>query len=86
MCVRVRYPFYTLRIIHREVSFVTWLRYTIWIPLYPLGVITEGVLYLRYEEELTHLNSTRRTFDTMSMFLSVWYGKLRDCTPRHRII
>ncbi|KAF0301360.1 Very-long-chain (3R)-3-hydroxyacyl-CoA dehydratase [Amphibalanus amphitrite] len=43
----VRYPYYTLRIIRREVSFVTWLRYTIWIPLYPLGFITEGVLYLR---------------------------------------
>ncbi|XP_037082482.1 very-long-chain (3R)-3-hydroxyacyl-CoA dehydratase-like [Pollicipes pollicipes] len=43
----VRYPYYTLRLVRREVSVLTWLRYTIWIPLYPLGFITEGVLYLR---------------------------------------
>ena len=25
-----------------EVSMVTWLRYTVWIPLYPLGLMMEG--------------------------------------------
>lgn len=43
----VRYPYYMLRVYDVEISFLTWLRYTIWIPLYPLGFICEGVVVLR---------------------------------------
>lgn len=37
-----RYPFYMLACIDTEWKTLTWLRYTIWIPLYPLGVLAEG--------------------------------------------
>lgn len=39
-----RYPFYMLGSCNTEWKTLTWLRYTIWIPLYPLGVIAEGEL------------------------------------------
>ena len=38
----VRYPYYVLQSAGREVPVVTWLRYTAWIPLYPLGILLEG--------------------------------------------
>merc|ERR1711915_270943 len=43
----VRYPYYLLRVWDVENGFLTWLRYTIWIPLYPVGFICEGVIALR---------------------------------------
>ncbi|XP_013787357.1 very-long-chain (3R)-3-hydroxyacyl-CoA dehydratase-like [Limulus polyphemus] len=43
----VRYPYYMLKIYDINISFITWLRYTIWIPLYPLGFVCEGVIILR---------------------------------------
>lgn len=39
-----RYPFYMLGSFNMEWKTLTWLRYTIWIPLYPLGAISEGEL------------------------------------------
>lgn len=38
-----RYPFYMLACIDTEWKALTWLRYTIWMPLYPLGVLAEAV-------------------------------------------
>jgi len=35
-----------LNVIDREVAFVTWLRYTAWIPLYPTGFVLEGTYAL----------------------------------------
>lgn len=43
----VRYPYYVFSLIKFEIGFVTWLRYTLWIPLYPIGAICEGVVILR---------------------------------------
>ncbi|XP_029289482.1 very-long-chain (3R)-3-hydroxyacyl-CoA dehydratase [Cottoperca gobio] len=43
----VRYPFYMLGCFHTEWKTLTWLRYTIWIPLYPLGVIAEAVAVIQ---------------------------------------
>lgn len=43
-----RYPYYMLRVYDVNVSIITWLRYTIWIPLYPFGFILEGVVILRW--------------------------------------
>lgn len=31
----------------KNIGFLTWLRYTIWIPLYPLGILCEGIVILR---------------------------------------
>jgi len=43
----IRYPYYMLRTYDIEIGFVTWLRYTAWIPLYPAGFVCEGVIMLR---------------------------------------
>lgn len=38
-----RYPYYMLSCIGIEWKPLTWLRYTVWIPLYPLGGLAEGM-------------------------------------------
>ncbi|XP_046746680.1 very-long-chain (3R)-3-hydroxyacyl-CoA dehydratase isoform X2 [Diprion similis] len=43
----VRYPYYLTQLFKTEFSFLTWLRYTIWMPLYPLGFLCEGIVILR---------------------------------------
>ncbi|XP_018014075.1 very-long-chain (3R)-3-hydroxyacyl-CoA dehydratase 3-like [Hyalella azteca] len=50
----VRYPFYMLRVYNMELGLLTWLRYSLWIPLYPVGFMCEGIVILRsipYVEE-----------------------------------
>lgn len=42
-----RYPYYITQLLKIEISFLTWLRYTIWMPLYPLGFLCEGIIMLR---------------------------------------
>ncbi|KAI9560474.1 hypothetical protein GHT06_014498 [Daphnia sinensis] len=42
-----RYPYYMTRVYDRDFGFITWLRYTVWIPLYPLGFLCEGIIILR---------------------------------------
>lgn len=42
----VRYPFYILALLGVDFAPLTWLRYSIWIPLYPIGMLAEvGVLF-----------------------------------------
>ncbi|XP_033491036.1 very-long-chain (3R)-3-hydroxyacyl-CoA dehydratase isoform X1 [Epinephelus lanceolatus] len=43
----IRYPFYMLGCFNTEWKTLTWLRYTVWIPLYPLGVIAEAVAVIQ---------------------------------------
>nr|BAC11249.1 unnamed protein product [Homo sapiens] len=38
-----RYSFYMLTCIDMDWKVLTWLRYTLWIPLYPLGCLAEAV-------------------------------------------
>jgi very-long-chain (3R)-3-hydroxyacyl-CoA dehydratase len=40
----VRYPYYLFRVYDMDVGILTWLRYTMWVPLYPAGFICEGVV------------------------------------------
>ncbi|CAH3033266.1 unnamed protein product [Pocillopora meandrina] len=40
----VRYPFYASEILGIRIEPLMWLRYTLWIPLYPLGVLFEVTL------------------------------------------
>lgn len=42
-----RYPYYLSMIVKKPVGLLTWLRYTMWMPLYPAGVICEGTIILR---------------------------------------
>lgn len=39
-----RYPFYMLSCIDMDWKVLTWFRYTVWIPLYPIGCLAEGTL------------------------------------------
>ncbi|KAF7385030.1 hypothetical protein HZH66_012116 [Vespula vulgaris] len=43
----IRYLYYITQLLNIDFYFLMWLRYTIWIPLYPLGVICEGIIILR---------------------------------------
>lgn len=75
----VRYPYYLSQLFKLEIGFLTWVRYTIWIPLYPLGILCEGVIILRnipYFEETKRLslelpNEWNVTFD-MPTFMKVY--------------
>uniref|UniRef100_A0A3Q1EPD8 Very-long-chain (3R)-3-hydroxyacyl-CoA dehydratase n=1 Tax=Acanthochromis polyacanthus TaxID=80966 RepID=A0A3Q1EPD8_9TELE len=42
-----RYPFYMLGCFNTEWKPLTWLRYTIWMPLYPLGALSEAVAVIQ---------------------------------------
>ncbi|XP_030377866.1 very-long-chain (3R)-3-hydroxyacyl-CoA dehydratase 3 [Scaptodrosophila lebanonensis] len=75
----VRYPYYLTILLKREQGLLTWLRYTIWIPLYPMGIVCEGIIILRsipYIEETQRFsvqmpNKWNSTFD-MVTFLKVY--------------
>ncbi|CAG4934822.1 unnamed protein product [Colias eurytheme] len=43
----VRYPFYIAQLYNKNFYFLTWLRYSMWIPLYPLGILCEAIVILR---------------------------------------
>ncbi|XP_004553147.1 very-long-chain (3R)-3-hydroxyacyl-CoA dehydratase [Maylandia zebra] len=42
-----RYPFYMLGCFNTEWKTLTWLRYTVWMPLYPLGVLAEALAVIQ---------------------------------------
>lgn len=75
----IRYPYYLSQLFKVELGILTWLRYTIWIPLYPLGILCEGIICLRnipYFEETGRLslampNTLNWTFD-MTTFLRIY--------------
>nr|XP_020661327.1 very-long-chain (3R)-3-hydroxyacyl-CoA dehydratase 3 [Pogona vitticeps] len=52
-----RYPFYMLSCIDVEWKVLTWIRYSIWIPLYPLGILAEAVAVI---QSIPIFNSTGR--------------------------
>ncbi|XP_072938000.1 very-long-chain (3R)-3-hydroxyacyl-CoA dehydratase [Epargyreus clarus] len=43
----VRYPFYIAGLYKKDIYILTWLRYTLWIPLYPLGILCEAIIIVR---------------------------------------
>lgn len=53
----VRYPYYITQIYKKENRWLTWLRYSIWIPLYPLGFYCEAVIIYK---SVTFLDETGR--------------------------
>lgn len=70
-----RYPYYIMSLYKKSIELLTWLRYTLWIPLYPLGVLCEGIIILRnipYFEETGRFivempNSWNVTFHTPTL-------------------
>ncbi|XP_073424973.1 very-long-chain (3R)-3-hydroxyacyl-CoA dehydratase 3 [Dendrobates tinctorius] len=74
-----RYPFYMLACIDVHWKLLTWIRYTIWIPLYPLGVLSEAVCVLLSMPIFTetgifglHLPSPLNVNISFSIFLSIY--------------
>lgn len=75
----VRYPYYISQLYKKEIYILTWLRYTMWIPLYPLGILCEAIVIMRnipYFEETGRFtiampNEWNFTFD-MPTFLRVY--------------
>lgn len=53
----VRYPYYISQLLKINSVLLVWLRYTIWIPLYPLGFLCEGVVILR---DIPYFEETQR--------------------------
>ncbi|KAJ9601091.1 hypothetical protein L9F63_000757, partial [Diploptera punctata] len=53
----VRHSIYRVWLFKKNASFLVWLRYTIWIPLYPLGFLCEGVVILR---DIPYFEETQR--------------------------
>lgn len=53
----VRYPYYISQLFKIHFGFLVWLRYTMWIPLYPLGFLCEGVVILR---DIPYFEETQR--------------------------
>lgn len=82
----VRYPYYISQVYNKENALLTWLRYTIWIPLYPLGFVCEGIviykniIYLDHSPRLSIAmpNSLNFTFN-YATFLRVYL--LIFCVP-----
>ncbi|XP_073821165.1 3-hydroxyacyl-CoA dehydratase 2 [Musca autumnalis] len=74
-----RYPYYISQILKMQYGLLTWIRYTIWIPLYPLGILCEGIIILRnipYFEETKRFslempNKWNMSFD-MPTFLKIY--------------
>ncbi|XP_072760797.1 very-long-chain (3R)-3-hydroxyacyl-CoA dehydratase [Anoplolepis gracilipes] len=71
----IRYPYYITQLLNIEISFLTWLRYTLWIPLYPLGFVCEGIIILRnipyFEETQKFTVSLPNTYNFALHFPSV---------------
>lgn len=42
----VRYPYYIISLLKREIGLLTWLRYSVYVILYPLGFMCEGLVLL----------------------------------------
>ncbi|KAI1235251.1 hypothetical protein IHE44_0002891 [Lamprotornis superbus] len=63
-----RYPYYMLSCIGIEWKPLTWLRYTVWIPLYPLGGLAEGVFVNfrhLYKQRKQHLGPKKRKMNVL---------------------
>jgi len=53
----VRYPFYVTSIFHWNFRMLTWLRYSLWVALYPAGLICEGLIVFK---SIPYAEKTRR--------------------------
>lgn len=75
----VRYPYYISILLKCPVHILTWMRYTLWIPLIPMGIFCEAVVVLRnipYFEQskrftVTMPNAWNATFD-MPFFMKAY--------------
>ncbi|XP_055893528.1 very-long-chain (3R)-3-hydroxyacyl-CoA dehydratase 3-like isoform X2 [Biomphalaria glabrata] len=55
-CIEIiRYPFYMMQLVNFELKFLTWLRYSVWIILYPLGILIEATIVF---QSITYFSET----------------------------
>lgn len=75
MLFSCRYPYYALSVLNIDFPVLSWLRYTVWIPLYPVGFTCEGksVIWL-----LARTNSLLVHFVILSSFVLFIY-LIRHC-------
>lgn len=67
----LRYPFYVLQLSGHSVYLVTWVRYSAWILLYPLGMLMEGVMLFN---SIPFLETSGRLSYTLPNILNVsWH-------------
>lgn len=53
----IRYPYYIITLLKKEIQWLTWLRYSVWVILYPLGFMCEGLVLLI---SLSHFEESKR--------------------------
>lgn len=53
----IRYPFYALSVVNVQFYWIIWLRYSAWIILYPIGILTEAVVIY---QNLEYIQKTGR--------------------------
>ncbi|XP_014209064.1 very-long-chain (3R)-3-hydroxyacyl-CoA dehydratase isoform X2 [Copidosoma floridanum] len=66
----VRYPYYLTKLLNINMPVLKWLRYTIWIPLYPLGFVFEGIIVLR---NIPYFEETERFSIHMPNFWNIGF-------------
>lgn len=75
----LRYPFYLMQLMGKSIYIVTWVRYSAWIILYPVGITLEAVVayqnldYLKKSGRLSYLlpNNLNISFDLVT-FIQVY--------------
>merc|ERR1719471_1574773 len=65
----IRYPYYMFKTYDLEFDLLTWLRYTVWIPLLPAAFFCEGVVALR---DIPYFEETGK-FDLVFLFFPLLY-------------
>ncbi|XP_069137578.1 very-long-chain (3R)-3-hydroxyacyl-CoA dehydratase-like [Argopecten irradians] len=74
----VRYPFYMLSLLGKKSDVITWCRYTAWIPLYPVGFISEATIIamaIPYYEQTEKFSVFLPNSSNMSFYFP-WFLKI----------
>ena len=79
MLFSCRYPYYALSVLNIDFPVLSWLRYTVWIPLYPVGFTCEGksVIWL-----LARTNSFG-SFSNSFIFCIIYLSSQALCCGSH---
>ncbi|KAJ4433108.1 hypothetical protein ANN_15365 [Periplaneta americana] len=71
----VRYPFYISQLLKMDSGLLVWLRYTMWIPLYPLGFLCEGVVMLSGESGDVNEQTIAKWVEKLSTIIEGYESK-----------
>jgi hypothetical protein len=86
----IRYPWYAATLMQDCPNWLTWLRYTAFIPLYPIGVIAEMVLL--YVSRVVHqswgvTNTSSTGVTRVDVLMGAWYARIIHplCNATHAV-